>query len=136
MTREDLLPVIIAAFGGRPVRWAEAQALGDYDGRERTLEVFYADARDQLDLLARFRKVRPEVEQVAGGAVIVIFHTSKETTRLYAGVMQQYAEDQMKLLARRIGELIPQARVELQAAGASRTLDLIVRLHERWVLVE
>ena len=86
MMREDLLPVIIAAFEGRPAGWAEAQALGDYDGRERTLEVFNADARDQLDLLTHFRSLRPEVERVAGGPVIVIFHTTKETIRLYANV--------------------------------------------------
>jgi hypothetical protein len=44
---------------GRPARWAEARNLiGDYDGRERTLEAFNADANDQRQLLRRLRPVR------------------------------------------------------------------------------
>lgn len=136
MTREELLPVIIAAFEGRPVRWAEAHALGDYDGRERTLEVFNADARDQLELLTRFRSLRPAVESVAGGPVIVIFHTTRETTRLYADVIAQYVEEQLKMLARRASELLPEAHVEFQAAGTSRAPGLVVRVDGRCVLIE
>jgi len=64
---------------GRPVRWAEARNLiGDYDGRERTLEVFNADAKDQRQLLRRLRPVREDLERAAGGPTIIIFHTSAE----------------------------------------------------------
>ena len=74
---------------GRPVRWAEAPNLvGDYDGRERTLEVFNADAKDQRMLLRRLRPVREELELAAGGPVIVIFHTSAESARLYGDFVQ------------------------------------------------
>jgi hypothetical protein len=69
---------------GRPGRWAETRnLLGDYDGRERTLEVFNADARYQRILLRKLRAVRDELERAAGGPVTIIFHTSAESTRLY-----------------------------------------------------
>jgi len=98
-TREDLLPSISAVFEGRPVRWAGPHALGDYDGRDCTLEVFNADVREQLALLTRFRPLRPEVEAVAGGPVIVIFHTTKETARLYADVIAKHVEQRLRVLA-------------------------------------
>jgi len=69
-------------FGGRPARWAVG-VIGDYDGRERTLDVFLADAADQLELLRLLRPSRAEFERVAGGPIIVIFHTRAETKRLY-----------------------------------------------------
>lgn len=75
---------IQALMDGRPVRWADArQVIGDYDGRERTLEVFNADAKDQRVLLRRLRPLRTELETAAGGPVIVIFHTITESERLY-----------------------------------------------------
>lgn len=82
--REEWLPRLREAFGGRAVAWAKATTtVGDYDGRERTLDVFNADAREQLDLLTRFRALRPGVEAALGGPVVVIFHTTVETARLY-----------------------------------------------------
>ena len=72
-------------MGGRPVRWAASERLvGDYDGRERTLEVFLADARDQLSLRTAIEDLRSEVTVAAGGPIILIFHTTKESHRLYA----------------------------------------------------
>jgi hypothetical protein len=58
--------------------------MGDYDGRERTLEVFNADSGEQRDILRRLRPIRSEIEPIVGGAVIVIFHTRNESARLYA----------------------------------------------------
>ena len=81
--RERLIPQIREVFEGRVARWS-APSPCDYDGRERALDVFDADAAEQRDLLRRFRAIRPAVEAAAGGPVIVIFHTRKETARLYA----------------------------------------------------
>lgn len=81
--RDEWLPRLRDVFGGRPVAWAGVRAVGDYDGRERTLDVFNADARDQLELLTRFRGLRSEVEAALDGPIIVLFHTTAETTRLY-----------------------------------------------------
>jgi hypothetical protein len=81
--RDEWLPRLRDVFGGRPVAWAGSRAVGDYDGCERTLDVFNADARDQLELLTRFRGLRPEIEAALGGPIIVLFHTTAETARLY-----------------------------------------------------
>jgi len=75
---------------------AGPRAVGDYDGRERTLDVFNADARDQLDLLTRFRDLRPEIEAALGGPIIVLFHTTTEMTRLYPEMVARYVEQQME----------------------------------------
>jgi hypothetical protein len=101
--RDEWLPRLREVFEGRPVAWAGSRAVGDYDGRERTLDVFNADARDQLDLLTRFRDLRPEIEAALGGPIIVLFHTTRETTRLYP-------ERQMEALVDRPLRVAPPGR--------------------------
>jgi hypothetical protein len=87
--REDFVPQLVLLFDGRPVRWAgPPQTLGDYEGNDRTLEVFNADAAEQLELLRRLRPMRDELESAAGGPVIIIFHTRKESARLYQAFLQ------------------------------------------------
>src|SRR5215468_7063035 len=81
--RDEWLPRLRDVFDGRPVAWGGSRAVGDYDGRERTLDVFNADARNQLELLTRSRTLRPEIEAALGGPIIVLFHTTAGTTRLY-----------------------------------------------------
>jgi hypothetical protein len=88
MARDEWLPRLRDVFDGRPVAWAGVRAVGDYDGRERALDVFNADARDQLELLTRFRSLRSEVEAALGGSLIVLFHTTAETTRLYPEIQR------------------------------------------------
>jgi hypothetical protein len=83
MTSGELAMRISDALSGRPVRWAK-NVVGDYDGRDRTLEVFNADAREQRDLLRRLRPLQAEMAATAGGPVIVIFHTRDESARLYS----------------------------------------------------
>lgn len=87
MTRDEWLPRLRDIFGGRVVRWSKP-VLG-YEGCERTIDVFNADAHDQRGLLQRFREVRSEVEADVGDPVIVLFHTTKETIRLYADVLRE-----------------------------------------------
>ncbi len=66
------------------MRWAPAdRAVGDYDGRDRTLEVFNADVPEQRTLLRELRLARSEIERAIGGPLVVLFHTSSETERLY-----------------------------------------------------
>jgi len=86
--RDDLIRRISDSLSGRPVRWAR-DVVGDYDGRDRTLEVFNADPAEQGDLFRRLRPVRKEMEAFAGGPVIVIFHTRAESARLYSGFVEQ-----------------------------------------------
>lgn len=90
--RDQILQRVAALLGERPVRWAEPrQFIGDYDGRERTLEIFNADALEQRELLRRMRPIRDELEAVAGGPVVVVFHTRAESARLHASFVSGHA---------------------------------------------
>jgi len=73
---------VSALLGRRPVRWGKMS--GDYDGRERTLEVFEADAHEQRGLLRLLRPDRAELDAAAGGRLVIVFHTRVESRRLYA----------------------------------------------------
>ncbi len=82
---KELTRQLSAALDSRPVRWSSPDdVVGDYDGRERTLEIFNTDAAEQRPLLRKIRPLRAELEAAAGGPVIVIFHTRGESARLYA----------------------------------------------------
>lgn len=86
--REDIPRFISRLLDNRPVRWMPPEcAIGDFDGRARALEVFNADPGEQRALLRRLRHDRPAIEHAAGGPVLVIFHTSSETRRLYPDVL-------------------------------------------------
>jgi hypothetical protein len=115
-------------MGGRPVRWAEERDLmGDYDGRERTLEVFNADAKDQRTLLRLLRPVRVDLELAAGGPVIVIFHTSAESSRLYAdfvrSALREEATDDVRVTEYNLADdVLPLALdVKLDIRNGERT---------------
>jgi hypothetical protein len=84
MTLTEVAQRISAVLGDRRVRWSPAERqVGDYDGRQRTIEVFDAAAGDQRQLLRALRPLRDEVERLIGGPLIVIFHTPAESERLY-----------------------------------------------------
>lgn len=121
-SRSELLPRLRSVFGGRVVAWSSG--ICDYDGRERTLEVFNADARDQLDLLSEFRALRGEVEAALGGPVVVVFHTAKETARLHAEVSALDAEHRIEE-DRRIMEGRP-SRTPFLGAGNGPTFKVNV----------
>jgi len=90
ISREDV-PQRVAEILGRPARWASpGRSLGDYDGRERTLEIFSADAGEQRTLLRGLRAERPDLERAAGGPLVILFHTPSETHRLYADVLREW----------------------------------------------
>jgi hypothetical protein len=87
LTRDEIPDRISELLDGRPTRWTPAERLlGDYDGRERTLDVFDAHAVEQRSLLRQLRPLRGAIEQVIGGPLIVLFHTPRETRRLYPNV--------------------------------------------------
>ncbi|MCB9587927.1 MAG: hypothetical protein H6718_21155 [Polyangiaceae bacterium] len=84
MTTREEWAERIQAFTGRPVRWAPADQLwGDYDGRNNTIEIFNVDGPEQRELYHRLRSLREDLESKLG-ALIVIFHTRKESQRLYS----------------------------------------------------
>lgn len=91
-TRADVPPAISSLLDDRPVRWLPAdRAVGDYDGRERTLEVFNAAANEQRPLLRSIRPKRALLESAVGGPVVVIFHTPAESLRLHADFLAEWA---------------------------------------------
>ncbi len=79
ITRDDVPFYVSVLMGDRPVRWAPPELRrGDYDGRECTLEVFLADAREQLGLLEAIGEDDwAKIEAAAGGPVVYIFHTER-----------------------------------------------------------
>jgi hypothetical protein len=136
MTREDFVPRLVSLLDGRPVRWAgPSQTIGDYDGRERTLEVFNADASEQRDLLRRLRPIREELAAITGGPVVVIFHTRKESARLYRAVIEHHRAAQLDTVGRRLRELLPEATLEVVGSERELPRHLRVQLDGRCVVI-
>lgn len=85
MTTREEWAERIQAFTRRPVRWAPADQLwGDYDGRGNTIEIFNVDGPEQRELYRGLRSLREQLEGELDSALIVIFHTRKESQRLYS----------------------------------------------------
>ena len=81
MKRERVPFFISRIVGWRPARWATP--VGDYDGREQTLHVFNADLGDQRRLLAEIDMNKKALEEAAGGPLIIVFHSVRQTEERY-----------------------------------------------------
>jgi hypothetical protein len=134
--RGQILQRLQVLLDGRPVRWADPDRfIGDYDGRDRTLEVFNADASEQRALLRSMRPIRDELEAVAGGPVVVIFHTRAESSRRHADFVAAHeGATPLHVLSQKIREHLAGATVELASSRAQ--LDLRVKLGPRTILIE
>lgn len=78
----DAVPLIVAQLLRRPVRWAPEQALlGEFDGKERTLQVFNTELNEQLRLLEQLEPHRDWLERLAGGPIVVIFFSARQSLR-------------------------------------------------------
>jgi len=137
-TREQILQHVAELMDDRPVRWAApALFIGDFDGRERTLEVFNTDASEQRESLRRMRPIREELEAIAGGPVVVIFHTRGESARLHSGFVAAHEDaGPLRTLARRIREQLAGATAELERSGEGERLHLKVKLGARCAVIE
>jgi len=111
MTREKVPFLVSRLIDCRPVRWATP--VGDYDGRERTLHVFNADLRDQRRLLAEIDRNRKPFEEAAGGPLLIIFHSAKQTQERYA----EFARSFPRLLRPARPGIAPPAERCMDAAG-------------------
>ena len=58
--------------------------------------MFDADAHDQRELFHQFRDIWSEVETTIGGSMIVIFHTTVETSRRYSEIVSRDLEQRRK----------------------------------------
>ena len=95
MRRERVPFFVSGIFDWRPVRWATP--VGDYDGRDRTLHVFNADLRDQRRLLVELDHKRKELEDAAGGPIIIIFHSVNQTAERYGDFARSFPKPLKKI---------------------------------------
>jgi hypothetical protein len=97
MNRDDIAKQVSMLLGDRPVRWLPRERLlVDFDGSSRTLEVFNADPGEQRALLRVLRPHRAALETAASGPIVVIFHTTSETQRLYGEFLAQSARSNIE----------------------------------------
>ena len=91
MSRE-LVPFLVSRLvGWRPVRWTPGRrVVGDYDGRERTIEVFNAEPADQRGLLSAIKKERDLLAKTAGGPLVVVFHSVRQSKERYADFLRSF----------------------------------------------
>jgi hypothetical protein len=89
--RDDVPRIVSALLGHKPVRWSGPTVL-DYDGRERTLEVFDADAGECRDLLRKLRPLRSELQAAADGPIVFVFHTRAESERLHSEFLRAFRD--------------------------------------------
>jgi hypothetical protein len=73
MTRNEIPQLVSDLVDGRPCQWFGW----------RHLSVFFADASEQLLLRRRIKPIYEKITKALGGPICVIFHTTKETKRLY-----------------------------------------------------
>jgi hypothetical protein len=69
----------VSAILERPVQWAQSFLV--YDGCERTLRVFNAELPDQIGMLERLEPHRQELKEAAGGPLVVMFFSRKQSSR-------------------------------------------------------
>lgn len=76
------VPSILAKILNRPARWAPTNSrIGSYDGQERTLQVFNVEAKEQPLLLDHIEPYRSSLEQAAGGPLLIIFLSTRQSLR-------------------------------------------------------
>jgi hypothetical protein len=85
--REAIRRQVAQLAGGRPVRWTDARtSMGDFSGRDWTIEVFDVPAVEHQELREQLRELKREVRTRLGHAMTVILHTPENTQKYYAWV--------------------------------------------------
>jgi len=91
MKRAHVPYFVSRILGGRPVRWTPPERrVGDYDGRERTLHVFNVDVKEQRSVLERIDGHRASLEEAAGGPLVIVFHSVKQSSERYADFLRSF----------------------------------------------
>lgn len=68
-----------------PLRWAdEVTSLGDYDGRDLTIQVFNIPSERQREFHRSLREFRSELRREFGKPITFVFHTPEATRQYYA----------------------------------------------------
>ena len=89
--RNDVLQAIARKIGFLyPLRWADQETtLGDYEGRDLTLEVFSIPSREQRLFFRRLREVLGMIQPDLQARVTIVFHTPQSSTEHYASLFPQ-----------------------------------------------
>ena len=68
-----------------PVRWADNKTtLGNFDGRNFTIDVFRIPASKQMDFLTMIEPVRDKIRELIGNRGVFIFHSPEATNKYYS----------------------------------------------------
>lgn len=71
----------------RPARWAtQGGSVGDFEGRDQTLELFDVTEDEQPDLFESLADFMREARALLGSTPRILFHTPEATSRYYAHV--------------------------------------------------
>jgi len=83
-----------------PLRWAdERTTLGDFEGRELTVDVFNIPLNEQNDLYRKLRPLRNELRFELAQRIVFVFHSPEETTRHYSSLFP-------RLISTEIGQTV------------------------------
>jgi len=75
VTKEQIVTAVSQVLG-RPVRWAPRDKCL-HECRDRILAVYETPAKEQLAMLRKLRSFRQEMDEAAGGIVVVMFFAGK-----------------------------------------------------------
>ena len=90
--REFIRMRVSQVAGGHVTHWTdERTSIGDFDGRDWTLEIFDVPSSEQRELHARLWSLREVVRKSLGHSLTFIFHRPEETERLYPWARQAQA---------------------------------------------
>lgn len=68
-----------------PLRWVDEKiTVGDFDGREFTIDVFLIPTTEQINFSAQIRPIRGQIRNITGHRCIFIFHSPEATKMHYS----------------------------------------------------
>ena len=101
MTRDEVPAFVSKIVDGRPVRWIPTVRcipalglVGSVGSGERTLQVFNANAKDQRRLRETIAAHRGWLEKAAGGPLVIIFYSEKQSQERYSYFVDKFMNTQ------------------------------------------
>jgi hypothetical protein len=86
----EKVKAMFAKATGRPVFWAdERTTLGDFEGRDATLEIFDVPSSEERALFRSLRLLRTWADAQLRVPVLLMFHTPAATRKHYAWALQE-----------------------------------------------
>lgn len=127
--REAILELFREALPKHPVVWTSSRtSLGDFEGRDFTLEVFDVPWTEKRALLGDLLPQRTRAENVFGRPVQLLFHTPEATDAHYSWVREEHAARQLSRIAQ---EHAKRTTSDLRAGrrAALEDIDPLLNLH-------